>query len=299
MEEKKLNEEAAIKAGEILKQVKTYAKSIIKKNTPLLEIANKIEEKIFELKGEPAFPTNLSINEIAAHFTPSYNDETLASGLLKVDIGVQVDGWTADSAFSLDLENSEENKKLIEASKAAVEAIEKIISDKTTLEEIGTTIENAIKEKGFEPISNLTGHSMEEYELHSGVSIPNVKNDSDFQLGEGLYAVEPFATTGSGRVQDGKPSGIYELIDHKNVRSPLAREVLDYIIDYYSTLPFCSRWLVQEFGARALFALKQLEQNGNLHQFAQLVESTKAKVSQHEQTFLVKKDKVIVTTKED
>ena len=297
--EKKLNEEAAIKAGEILKQVKTYAKSIIKKNKPLLEIANKIEEKIFELKGEPAFPTNLSINEIAAHYTPSHDDETLASGLLKVDIGVQVEGWTADSAFSLDLENSEENKKLIEASKNAVEAVEKIISDKSTLAEIGTLIEKTIKEKGFEPIANLTGHSMEEYDLHAGVSIPNIKNDSDFQLGEGLYAIEPFATTGSGRVQDGKPSGIYELIDPKNVRSPLAREVLDYIIDYYSTLPFCSRWLVQEFGARALFALKQLEQNGNLHHFHQLVESTKAKVSQHEQTFLVKTDKVIVTTKED
>lgn len=299
MEQKPLNEEAAIKAGEIHKQVKTYAKSFIKKGMPLLEIANKIEEKIFELGGEPAFPTNLSIDEIAAHYTPSHNDETLASGLIKVDIGVHVEGWTADSAFSLDLENSEENKKLIEASKKAVEEIEKMISEKTTLGKIGTTIEDTITKQGFNPVSNLTGHSMEEYELHAGVSIPNIKNDSDYELGEGLYAIEPFATTGSGRVQDGKPSGIYELIDPKNVRSPLAREVLDYIIDYYSTLPFCSRWLVQEFGARALFALRQLEQNGNLHQFAQLVESTKAKVSQHEQTFLIKKDKVIVTTKED
>jgi len=293
-----LNEKSAIKAGEILKQVKTYAKSIIKKDMLLLEIANKIEDKIFELGGEPAFPTNLSINEIAAHYTPSHNDKNLAHGLLKVDIGVHVEGWTADSAFSLDLEDSEENKKLIEASKQAVEEVEKIISNKTTLSEIGELVENTIKEKGFQPISNLTGHSMEEYELHAGVAIPNVKNNSDFQLGEGLYAIEPFATTGSGKVQDGKPSGIYELIDSRNVRSPLAREVLDYIINYYSTLPFCSRWLVEEFGARAIIALRQLEQNGNLHHFAQLVESSKAKVSQHEQTFLVKKDKVIVTTKE-
>jgi methionyl aminopeptidase len=266
---------------------------------PLLEIAEKIEKKIFELGGEPAFPTTLSIDEIAAHYTPSYNDETKAHGLLKVDLGVQIEGWISDSAFSLDLENSEENKKLIQASKDALESAEKILSKKSTLGEIGKTIEETIKKQGFNPVSNLTGHSIENFDLHSKVAIPNIKINSNQKLGQGLFAIEPFVTKGLGRVQDGKPSGIYELTDQKNVRSPLAREILDYIVNYYSTLPFCSRWLVTEFGVRALLGLKQLEQNGNLNQFSQLIEVDKEKVSQTENTFLIEKDRVIATTKED
>jgi methionyl aminopeptidase len=294
--ENEFNKQAILKAGEISKQVKEYAKSFIKKDMLLLEIAEKIEEKIFELGGEPAFPTNLSINEIAAHYTPSYDDETKASGLLKIDLGVHVEGWIADTAFSLDLEDLEENKKLIQASKDAVDAAEKILSEKTTLSEIGTTIENTITKHGFTPISNLTGHSLEEYNLHAGLTIPNIKNNSEYEIGEGLFAIEPFATTGIGKIHDGKPSGIYQLQDEKNVRSPIAREILEYIINYYSTLPFCSRWLVQEFGTSALVALRQLEQNGNLYQFSQLIESSKAKVSQTENTFFIEKGKVIKTS---
>ena len=94
MEKKEI--EKLIEAGKIAKQIVEYAKSFIKKDMPLLEIAIKIDEKIISLKAKPAFPVNLSINEIAAHSTPSYNDETLAAGLLKVDIGVHIDGYVAD-----------------------------------------------------------------------------------------------------------------------------------------------------------------------------------------------------------
>ncbi len=291
-----MDKEQIIKAGKIAQEVKVYARSIIKKDMLLLEIANKIEEKIFELGGEPAFPTNLSINEIAAHYTPTYDDDTKASGLLKVDLGVQVNGWVADTAFSLDLENSDENKKLIEAAEDGLKAAEKILSSKATLSQIGEAIETAINKKGFNPVSNLSGHSMEEYDLHAGITIPNVKNNATSELGEGLFAIEPFATSGTGRIYDGKPSGIYQLVSGKSIRNPNSREILEYITDYYSTLPFASRWLVEEFGTKALIALKQLEQNENVLQFNQLVESSKAKVAQAENTFIIEKDKVIKTS---
>jgi methionyl aminopeptidase len=287
-----------IKAGEIAKQVKVYAKEIIKKDVPLLEIAEKIENKIHELGGEIAFPVNLSINEIAAHYTPSHDDETKANGLLKVDIGVHIDGYIADTAFSLDLENSEENKKLIQASKDALENVEKVINTNLTLSEVGKIIEDTIESQGFNPIVNLSGHLMEQYDLHAGVSIPNIDNKSDFELGEGLFAIEPFATPGSGKVKDGRLSGIYQLQNPKNTRSEIARDVLDYIAENYNTLPFCSRWLIKEFGTKALLGLRQLEQENILHHFPQLVEISKAKVSQAENTFLIQKDKVTITTKD-
>jgi len=284
-----------LKAGEIAKQVKEFAKSFIKPDMKLLEIAEEIENKIIKLGGKPAFPTNLSINEIAAHYTPVYNDETKASGLLKIDIGVQVEGWVADTAFSLDLENSKENKKLIEASEIALRNAIQKVKIGISLGEIGKTIQQTIEEKGFSPIINLSGHEMKEYELHAGLTIPNVDNKMPNKITKGLYAIEPFATTGNGRVIEGKPSGIYLLQDDKNVRNNEARKVLNFIIEEYKTLPFCSRWIVKKFGTSSLFSLRQLEENGNLHQYAQLVEVSHSKVSQAENTVLINNE-IIVTT---
>jgi len=144
-----------LQAGQIAKQVKEYAKTIIKKDKPLLEIAEQIENKIIELGGKPAFPTNLSINEIAAHYTPSHNDETKAHGLLKIDLGVHVDGFIADTAFSIDLENSDENKRLIKASENALNNAIKLIKDKIELEKINDN--KLISEK--EVIDNRVGNS--------------------------------------------------------------------------------------------------------------------------------------------
>jgi methionyl aminopeptidase len=285
----------AMKAGEIAKKVKEYARTIVKKDVPLLEIAEKIEAKIVELGGKLAFPTNLSINEIAAHYTPSYNDETRAFGLIKVDMGVHVDGWIADFTFSVDLENNAENKKLIEASEKGLREAIKEVKKGSSLGQIGKAVQEAIEDYKFSPIVNLTGHEMNEYELHAGLAILNVQNPKTETLGKGLYAIEPFATNGSGKIYEGKPSGIYQLVNDRNVRSPGAREVLDFIVEEYKTLPFCSRWLVKKFGTRALLSLSQLENNENINQYPQLVEVSKGKVAQSEDTILIDEE-VIVTT---
>ncbi len=303
-----MDKEKIIQAGKIAKQVKDYIKLLIKPDMPLLEIAEKIENKIKELGGEPAFPTNLSINNIAAHYTPSYNDETLAHGLLKVDFGVHIDGWISDVAFSIDLENNEENKKLIRASQDALNNALNLISKhhgagsrsdaigKILISNIGKTIQETIEAEGFSPVINLSGHEMKQYDLHAGLTIPNVDDNKNILLEQGLYAIEPFATTGNGKVHDGSPSGIYMLINEKNPRSPTAREVLEFITEKYQTLPFCSRWIIKKLGTKALFGLRELENNGTLHHFAQLVETQGSKVAQAEHTILVEENKIIVTT---
>ena len=297
------DEQKILLAGKIASEVKEYAKKIIKKDMLLLEIAEKIENKIIELGGKPAFPVNLSINEIAAHYTPNHDDKTLAHGLLKLDLGVHIDGWIADTAISFDLENSELNKKLIQASKDALENAIKFISKKIekkeilTTGEIGKTIQETIESSGFLPIINLSGHQIEQNNLHAGLTIPNINNKSTEIILPGLYAIEPFVTNGNGKIRDGKSSGIYMLTNPRTPRMPIAREVLEYIREKYQTLPFCSRWLVKKFGMNVMFALKQLEENGSLHQFPQLVESSNSKVAQTEHTILInEKGEVIVTT---
>jgi methionyl aminopeptidase len=285
-----------VKAGKIAREVVAFAKSFIKKDMKLLDIANKIEHKIIELKAKPAFPVNLSTNEVAAHYTPAWNDETLAHGLLKVDIGVHINGCTADTAFSIDLEGTEENKKLIEAAELAVNNAAKLAKIGITLSEIGRTIEKAIKSFGFQPIQNLSGHSIEKYDLHAGITVPNFDNSSNVEVKEGVFAIEPFATTGLGSVRDGRPSGIYHLRAGGNVRDSYAREVLDFIAEEYQTLPFCSRWIQKKFGSRGLLALRQIEQTGILHHYPQLIEKGNGKVAQAEHTILLTKDKKVITT---
>ncbi len=290
------DKENFIKAGKIASEVVKYAKSLIKKDISLLEVADKIEEKIIELKGKPAFPVNLSMNEVAAHDTPAFNDSRKASGLIKVDIGVQIDGAIADTAFSLDLDCIDENKKLITASEKALLAACKTINPGVQIREVGAAIEKAITSEGFTPIHNLSGHSIEKYDLHSGVTIPNHDNSKEKQLEEGVYAIEPFATTGLGTVRDGKPSGIYKVEKDAPVRDSTAREVLAFIYEEYQTLPFCSRWIYKKFGARGLLALRRIEEAGALHQYPQLVESSGKKVSQSEHTVLLEKEKKTITT---
>jgi methionyl aminopeptidase len=284
-----MDKEKILKAGKISIETKKFAKKIIKKNI-------KIEDKIKELGGELAFPINLSINNIAAHYTPSHDDQTLAHGLLKVDIGVHVDGWIADTAFSIDIEDSDQNKKLIQISEKALESATSIIKKKITTSEIGKTISESIKSSGFSPIINLSGHEITRYEVHADITIPNIDDKKNITLKNGLYAIEPFVTTGSGRVHESKPSGIYSLVNTKPPRSQIAREILIFITDKYKTLPFCERWLVKQFGTRALIGLKQLEQNNNIHQYSQLADIKGSIISQAEHTILID-DEIIVTTK--
>ena len=283
-------------AGKIAKQVVEYARKIIKPEMPLLEIADKIEAKIIELGAKPAFPVTLSINEIAAHATPAFNGTELAKDLLKVDIGVHIDGHIADTAITLDLANSDLNKKLIEAAEKALKEAINIVSLGSKINEIGATIEKVITSLGFEPIRNLSGHKIEKHNVHAGVTIPNFDNEQNKQIEEGVYAIEPFSTNGLGAVKDGKPSGIYHLENPGNVRDNFAREVLEFITEEYKTLPFCSRWIHKKFGTRGLLALRQIESAGLLHHYAQLIESGKGKVAQAEHTIILTEKEKIITT---
>ena len=233
------------KAGEIHAKACVFARGLIKKDMKLLDIAEKIESEVARLGGKCAFPVNLSINEIAAHATPAWNDEGKAGGLLKVDIGVHVDGYVADGAFTIDMENNEENKILIKCAEEGLKKGTDILEFGVKLGEVGKKIEEEVKKSGFVTIRNLTGHKIDRYVLHAGVNVPNYDSGQEQEIEEGVYAVEPFTTNGLGRVRDGRASGIYKLQGDGSVRDGFAREVLKFLDEEYEGLPFCSRWVVK------------------------------------------------------
>lgn len=267
-------------------EIKEYAKSIIREGEDLLDISLKIEKKMSELGVKPAFPVNLCKNEIAAHFTP-YESGEKAEGLLKIDLGIIYKDALIDTAFSMDLTKEKKYTKLIEASKLALENATKIIKKNVQVSQIGKIIHDTITKLGFAPIRNLSGHEVSLENIHAGITIPNYDNNNSTQLEKGMFAVEPFATTGIGLVIDGKDSGIFNLIGRKAIRDMLARQILDYVEEEFKFLPFSARWITDKFGHRALSSLKLMTQAGILHNYPVLIEKTHAPVSQCENTFLI------------
>lgn len=284
------------KAGKIAREVREFARGFICRYMKLVDIAEKIEGKIFELGGKPAFPVNLSLNDVAAHYTPNYDDETKADGLLKIDLGVEIGGAIADTAFSLDLSEKKEFAKLISASENALNSALKILKKNIEINKIGKEIHREITFAGFSPVKNLSGHELGNYLVHAGITIPNYDNNNFHKLEDGGYAIEPFATSGVGIVYDGQPSEIYKFEKRAGVRDILARKIMDFIEEEYKTLPFCSRWIVKKFGTRALIALNFLEKAGIIYRYSQLVEKSHSPVSQTEHTFIIHDGKVEITT---
>lgn len=286
------------KAGEIAKKIVEYAKNLIKPDMLLVEIAQKIEKETIKLGAQPAFPVNLSINDIAAHYHPALEDETKAHGLLKIDIGIHINGFIADTAFSLDLTPDKKYKDLIKASEDALSEALSILNNNPTLNDIGLAIQQIIQRKGFSPIVNLSGHELGQYNIHAGITIPNHGNNNPNKIEPGAYAIEPFATTGDGKIYEGPAGNIYQILTPKNTRSPTARKIMEYVWEKYQTLPFSLRELQEKFGNMSRLAIKELEQNKIIHSYPQLIEISHHPVSQAEHTFIkTPEGKIIVTTR--
>jgi len=278
------------KASKIAKDIYSYSKNLLKAETPLIEIAEKIEEKIIDLGGFPAFPVNISINNVAAHYTPVPNDEKyLKEGdVVKLDMGVHVEGYAMDFAYTVEI-NDNKYKDLILASKEALKNVKTIIRKDIELGIIGKTIEETIKKYGYNPIFNLSGHKIERYVLHAGINIPNYDNKSKVKISEGIYAVEPFATNGIGYVKDCGKSGIYSIVNYRPVRIQKARELLNKIYEKYKTLPFCIRWLYKEFKdiSNIETLINYLIKENIIREYTVLCEQSNGLVSQFETTFFI------------
>jgi methionyl aminopeptidase len=280
-----------VKAGEILKTIKEEVLKIVKPGVKLLKVAEFVERRITELGGKPAFPCNISINSDAAHFTPKRNDErTFKEGdLVKIDIGAHVNGYIADTAITIDLGDHDD---LVEASKKALENAIEVIHAGINTAEISEVIDKTIRDFGFRPIINLTGHGLQPYVAHAPPTIYNVKITKGVTLEEGVViAIEPFATDGIGKVVERSECEIFSLIGFKRLRLKQERELVNFVFENYKTLPFAKRWL----NASDLI-VSRLVRQGVFRAYPVLTEVGKGLVSQFEHTVVVEEDGARVIT---
>lgn len=290
-----LSEEAVSnyrEAGEILVEVLTAAAERVEPGETHLAVAEFAEDEIRDLGGEPAFPVNISIDEEASHASPGAEDETeFGEEMVCLDVGVHVDGYIADAAVTVDHTG---NRDLVEAAEEALEVAVDTVEPGVHTGEIGAEIGDVIDAYGYNPIVNLTGHGLAHYDAHTGPNVPNRAVDSGVTLEAGdVLAIEPFATTGGGKVTEGSGAEIYSVEETGGVRDRRARELLETLDETYGELPFAARWLD---GGRTEMSLRRLERSGKVRDYPVLKESDGELVSQAEHTLIVTEDGCEVTT---
>jgi len=288
-----------LRAGEIAAEVRDAVPDVVDEGVRLIDICEWVEGRIRALGGKPAFPCNVSVNEVAAHYTSPPGDEQIVppGALVKVDIGVHVDGYIADTAITVCLDPARE--RLAKASKAALEAALGEVRPGVRISHISSVIERTIRAHGCKPISNLTGHDLDRYTVHAGTAIPNVSVLSLKKLRPGhAYAIEPFVTEawGAGFVIEAPVSTIFRLA-RPSVKDKRGNELLKIIYREFRTLPFAERWLWKlvprskyERAWRALLA------KGAIASYPVFVEKSGCPVAQFEHTIVVLEDKCVITT---
>lgn len=285
-----------VKAGAINAQVREEVLKLAKPGLGILELAEFIEKRIRELGGEPAFPVNVGINDVTAHYTPKPGDEgKIGEGdLVKIDVGVHVNGYVSDQAYTY----CSGKNDFIDVAKRALEAGIKAIRPGVRVLEISREIENVAKEAGLGVIINLTGHGLERYVIHGEPKIPNVENDSAHELMEGdVIALEPFITDSNGVVKESETTEIFSFIQPKPSRLMEARKITEMAAKDFMGLPFCRRWITDRgiSSFKASFALRQLENSDALHPYPVLKETRGKPVAQAEHTIIVSENPIVTT----
>lgn len=289
------------RAGKIAADARDYGVTLLKPGARVFDIATMIEKKITKNGAGLAFPVNIALNTLAAHYSPCYNDTLLLKkgDVVKLDVGAHIDGYIADTAVTVELETHLYDV-MIHASDEALKKVIDVLTPHLPLSEAGKTIQNTITSFGFKPIENLMGHGLGRYELHSGVSIPNVGNlggKTTLHNGD-VVAIEPFATNGAGHVISGQGSNIYlckDSIKAKFIRDNKTKVLFDKIHTHFGTLPFAQRWCHELFPNDDV-AMKKLSILGVIKHYPQLLEAKGGIVTQKEHTVIVREDGCEVIT---
>jgi methionyl aminopeptidase len=287
-----------VKAGKIAARVLDEVSQAAVPKTKVIKLCTLAERKIVEYGGRPAFPCNICIDHVAAHRTSPLNDDTTipAFGLVKIDVGVHLDGHIVDTALTKDMDGTLEG--FVAATDDALNEVLDLMRPGIEISEVGKSIERVIKAYGLRPVKNLTGHSIARYNLHAGKTLPNTKTRSSGRITEGeYYAIEPYATSGFGEVLD---TDFVYIFTNSKIDAPLkgtTENLRVYLRKKYGPLPFTARWVKSSSSeVRLLDEFKQLLKSKSIIGHPMQVEKGKRPVSVSEHTVFISENRPIVLT---
>jgi len=288
--------DALVRAGKVSKEARERAVELVREGGLLRDLADEVEGLMARRGLRPAFPTCISIDHVAAHYSPTH-DDTLRfrrGNVVKLDLGAQLDGWIADTAITVEVETRNWTE-LIRASELALQTAIEAVHAGAETRAIGEGIERAIESHGYRPIRNLTGHTIERYVLHAGKSVPNIPHGHDVLEAGEVVAIEPFASSGAGQVDGRRTGNIYRVVRTKPLKDPDLNEFLQLLSKEFKTLPFAERW-AHRLESRAPTLLNPLIRSGAVMTYPALLDVQNGIVSQTEHTMIVQPAGVVVTT---
>ena len=295
-----------LQAGKIASKALGFTCGLVKPSASLLDIVEAGEAKIKELGGQPAFPINISMNHHAAHYTPSQEDDTTVPerALVKVDLGAHIDGYIADNALTVLVGNDEKLQTLVKAAEAGLQAAIHTIRAGLRVWNVSKAISEAMRKLKTRPIENLTGHSIEMFNLHAGISVPAVARSSERfaspRLKEHMVvAIEPFATYSQNpRVENLEPGHIFGFARSRNPGNAKLRSLFSQMKVKFAQLPFASRWMAELIPTDQIsLTLDRLRKEGCIHNYPLLGLRDRSFIAQAEHTVIVERNGCIVTTK--
>ncbi len=292
--------EQYFKAGKVARELRGWIRQNLGVGTGLLEVAEKVEAEIVRRGGQPAFPTGIGVNDVTAHYAPQKDDgvKIRESDVVKIDYGVHVDGYVADT--SLTITSNPSYQPLLEATERALQAAIGVAKHDRRIGEIGRAIQVSARADGFKPISNLSGHTVEQYVVHAGKSIPNLYSPGLPMLNKGdVFAIEPFLTLGdaAGYVVESEQENIFSVVVRKRTGNKELDDLVDRVWAERKTLPFSPRWFAQGYReGRLMVLLKELEKRRLVHSYPALVEASGKPVAQFEHTMTIEDGGLVVLT---
>ena len=274
------------KAGRVSAEARDLGLSMVAKGVRYFDVAEEVENYIRKNGCKLAFPCNISVNDIAAHYTPAVGDKLAfeVGDVVKVDCGAHIDGFVGDTAGTVEV-GTNRFSALIDAARNARDSVMEFIGEGCAINQIGKVVEMTINSYGYKPVRNLTGHQIKPYNLHADLSIPNYDDGNTDPLEKGMIiACEPFATNGEGLIDSGRPGNICRIVRDRPPEEPALREFYEYIREEFSTFPFCARscdW------PKANLLLNKLVRQGIASSYAILKEVKGGCVTQWEHTVYV------------
>jgi methionyl aminopeptidase len=288
-----------VKAGMIAARVLSEMAEEVKEKVSVIKICTIAEKKIIDYGGKPAFPCNVCINEFAAHYTSPRGDNTKIpdSGLVKIDIGVHVNGYIADTAMTIDLDGTLDG--FVYATNDALEEAIDMFEPGVALGEIGRKIESVIKAYGLKPIKDITGHQLTRYRLHGKKKVPNVKKRTRdiIETGE-YYAIEPYASQSGSTIKSDfvyifANTGIDDTLEGVNEKLRL------HLRERYGPFPFASRWIRTSVDIDIVQSLTELLKAKIIRAYPLLIEKKRRLLSQSEHTVFVSEKGATLLTARD
>ena len=223
-------------SGKILRETREEMRSYVREGMPIIEVCEKAEALIRAKGGKPAFPCNVSINEVAAHYTSPPDDKNTIPerSVVKVDIGVHIDGYVTDTAFTACF--NPEYRVMVETAELALKTAISTITNDISTSTVGAAVETAIKNRGFRPISNLTGHSVGRYLIHAGKVYqypPDVFKQTAYRRNLRHRTLRHRARS-SRSIEDYPQKTIFRLVKAKAAKSPYAKQLTKFIEENFS-----------------------------------------------------------------